>query len=181
MPKSFHYPSAGPVRSRIRRPRWHPSTRADLVWGAFFGLSLATGFALWVIGLAVLQGSPFFSQVGVSLWRLLGFYYGMGLALGLLSGTLRPLTRQRWGAALVGTTIATLAYGGAGILLLGWSSPRVLLALVPGILLGGGLGLVFFDEARERSQTPQAKKGRLVAFFAALLVVLALFAVHRWG
>jgi hypothetical protein len=111
------------------------------------GLAAATVLSLIAAVVAIRQGQIYFSQYGVTLWEIVGTYYIAGILCGAALAFLYPLTSHRWGAVLLGFLLGTIFYGGVGIALVGMQPIAFLIALLPGLVVGGGLGLVEFDRS----------------------------------
>jgi hypothetical protein len=78
----------------------------NLRWGVLSGIAFATLTSLWVGGLAILRGSVRFETYGLTIWQIMAVYFAGGVAGGAVVGLLRPVTKYRLGAALVGLVAA---------------------------------------------------------------------------
>jgi hypothetical protein len=139
----YSFPTKGPIESRNRHVPYHPRYR----WGLSIGLAAATVLSLIAAVVAVRQGQIYFSQYGVTLWEIVGSYYIAGILCGVALAFLYPLTSHRWGAVLLGFLLGTIFYGVVGIALVGLQPITLVIALLPGLVIGGGLGLVEFDRS----------------------------------
>jgi hypothetical protein len=137
----YSFPSSGPIESRNRHVPYRPRYR----WGLSIGLAAATVYSLIAALIAVGQRQIFFSKYGLTVWQIVGTYYIAGIACGIALAFLYPLTSHRWGAALLGFLLGTMIYGFIGVAIGGLHPFALVAALIPGILVGGGLGLVEFD------------------------------------
>jgi hypothetical protein len=101
-------------------------------------------FSLIATLAALLQGSTHFHRFGISLWSIAAVYWGGAAAAALIVGALKPIARYRFGAFVLGTLAGYVTYGMASLALpLPW---QWWIPLIPGVLVGGGLALVWFDE-----------------------------------
>jgi hypothetical protein len=139
----YSFPTKGPIESRNRHVPYHPRYR----WGLSIGLAAATVCSLIAAFVAVGQGQIYFSRYGLTLWEIVGSYYIAGICCGVALAFLYPLTSHRWGAVLLGFLLGTIVYGVIGIALVGLHPFALVIALLPGVVIGGGLGLVKFDRS----------------------------------
>jgi hypothetical protein len=139
----YSFPVKGPIESRNRHVPYRPRYR----WGLSIGLAAATVCSLIAGLVAVGQGQIYFSQYGLTLWEIVGSYYIAGVSCGVALAFLYPLTSHRWGAVLLGFLLGTIFYGVVGIALVGPHPFALVIALLPGVIVGGGLGLVEFDKS----------------------------------
>jgi peptidoglycan/LPS O-acetylase OafA/YrhL len=80
----------------------------NLKWGLRYGLIVAVAFTVIAAVITLATGEDSSSK-GLSLPSLIGFYFLGGMCGGLLVGLLRPITKHKAGAILVGTLVtATL-------------------------------------------------------------------------
>ena len=120
----------------------------DLVWGLANGLGLAVGFSIWVAFATAGRGAEIHARYGLTPLQIVFLYAVAGILGGSLLGLLRPYCGSRLGAFLVGAVIGIMSYGVIGITMSGVSAQAFAGALVLGIIVGGGLGVVWRDEAR---------------------------------
>jgi hypothetical protein len=139
----YSYPGEGRVESRNR----HVPYRPRYGWGLRIGLAAATVYSLIAAVVALGQRQIYFSRYGLALWQIVGSYYIAGIACGVALAFLYPLTSHRWGAVLLGFLLGTIVYGVIAIAIGGLHPFALVAALIPGILVGGGLGLVEFDRS----------------------------------
>jgi len=138
---TYEYPHVGPIRSHIRRafkPRWRQG----------FGFSLfgALAVSLAAVTNAIGRRSIHYPEFGVTLWGILGAYWCAGLLCGAFLSLAYPLLSRRWGAAAVGFGVGFITYAVVGILLIGLRPLVIGIAAIPAVLVGGGLGLVIYDD-----------------------------------
>jgi multisubunit Na+/H+ antiporter MnhG subunit len=78
----------------------------NLKWGLRWGLTMAAGFT--AIGVVATIGASFdpTPRNGPPLLSLIGFYFVAGTCGGVILGLLRPVTRHKAGAMMVGTVLA---------------------------------------------------------------------------
>ena len=101
------------------------SLRRDAWWGIKHSLWYIAFFSVIATGLVLLTGGAVLAEYRLSLVAILGCYLLGGVVAGAVVGLLRPLTRTRSGAILVGT-IAILPFViGMGLLLVGALGPPV--------------------------------------------------------
>jgi hypothetical protein len=99
-----------------------------------------------VLVLAALRRSTTFVALGMTLWGVLLTYWIGAILAGLLLGALKPLTKYRAGAFAVGTLVGLAVYGTAMLALPEAHDAPWWLVLIPAVLVGGGLGVVFYDD-----------------------------------
>ena len=139
---TYEYPRERQVRSRLRhshKPRW--------AFGFATGCFGAAAASIVAVGVAVLRGSVELPEYGTSLWRILATYWSAGLLCGMLLALTYPRIRGRWSAAVAGFGVGLIAYASIGVTLVGLRPLAVGIALILAVLVGGGLGLVLYDEA----------------------------------
>jgi hypothetical protein len=86
---------------------------SDIRWGISGAMFIAGVYSAWVMAVYVFRGSEPFSRVGMTLPLVVVTYLAVGFVAGLIVGLLRPLTRWKAGAYVVGLVAAL--FGGAGI------------------------------------------------------------------
>jgi hypothetical protein len=87
--------------------------RRNVRWGIGWGLGFAAALSAFVGLMAVLRGSTSYEEVsGLSTWHVLAYYFGAGLAGGVLVGLLRPYQHHYWGKYLTAYLALLLVYGG---------------------------------------------------------------------
>ena len=139
---------------------------------------IATVLSAYVLLVSILRGSFYWPRYGMSAAQIIGAYYAGGLAAGGAIGALWPLTRSQMGSGLVGAIGGTLVYGAVAVAM--GHAREAWLALIPGVLGGGGLAVVWWGEAHP-DRVRQARKRSILAILSvgAVLIVLALiYAAH---
>jgi hypothetical protein len=116
--------------------------RFNPVLGLILGIAGGVFFSLSALLIVALRGPSMLDRLGVSLAGLLLVYIGGGAVGGTVAGMLLPLTRRRWGAALVGSVAALPIYHGAGMLL-GETDYGVSILLA--VLVGGTVGYTAWE------------------------------------
>jgi hypothetical protein len=119
----------------------------DLIWGIGWGLGLAALFCLWVALITMGQADAVRTRYGATPTQIMVTYLVVGGVGGTLLGCCRPLTRHRLGAFLVGTVVGTMLYFAVGTAMTGFTTKTLLIASPLGIIVGGGLGVVWRDQA----------------------------------
>jgi hypothetical protein len=168
----------------------HVPYRPRLKWGLSWTLSFATVYSVYAAGVAVLQGRTYFPQYHISIWGIIAAYYVASIVCGVALGFLYFLADRRWTAALLGLILGFLSYAVCGIAMFGFRTLPILLALVPGLVIGGGVGLTIYDDEHgndlaagrvmTRDQKPLLVAGVLgfVVFFAATQIGLPDYALY---
>ena len=143
-----------------------------LGWGLYWGWFSAAGLSLFVIVQAVAGGTTYFSREGISLAQAVGGYWVAGTLIGVVLAFAHPLIRSRLGSFVLGFGLCWLAYAATGVVGHGWSTAFLLFALIPGLLVGGGLGVVFYDKEHPAPPdvrlTRKESKYHFVEWFAAI-------------
>jgi|RhiMethySRZTD1v2_1073278.scaffolds.fasta_scaffold1413962_1 hypothetical protein len=123
------------------------SVRRDVIVCLWWGLFIATGFSVWVVGLYLRRGAAPFEKLGTTLWAVILLYFCAAIVVGPFVGLLLPLARANAaGAALVGTVTAIPIYGMAAVMLegfRGWTLSKALALLVIALLFGVPVGLAY--------------------------------------
>lgn len=121
----------------------------NIFWGLKWGLVFATGFSLIALAMTVLTGGEVINNQGVSLAASIALYWSGGVFGGIVLGLLRPLTRTRVGAALVGVIIMVPVELAIGLLLIGpistWSRPEWVGLIFGAIFMGGAGGYLYWE------------------------------------
>jgi len=179
-----------PDKSLPHSKNRHVPYRPRLKWGLSWTLSFATVYSVWVAGVAVLQRRTYFPEFHISIWGIIAAYYVASIICGLALGFLYFLADRRWTAALLGFILAYLSYAVCGIAMFGFGTLPFLVALIPGLIVGGGLGLTFYDDGHKndlpagrvvtRDQRPLLLAGALgfVVSFAATQIGLPDYALY---
>lgn len=162
----------------------HVPYRPRLKWGLAWALSFATAYSAWAAGVALLQRRTYFPQYHLSIWQIIAAYYVASLICGVTLGFLYFLMSRRWSAPLLGFILSFLSYAVVGVTMFGFHAFPFVFAAIPGVIIGGGLGLVFYDEEHRNDlaagrvmthdQKPLLVVGVLgfVVFFAATQIGL---------
>jgi hypothetical protein len=124
----------------------HHPPRASLRWGMAWGLWFATAYAAFAVFLALMRGTTWHHGVGLSTWQIVGIYYVVGVAAGIVLGLVRPLTGSRVGTFAIGVVAAAVCYAGFVLATvgLGWLARTI--AYIPAVIGGAGLALVIYGE-----------------------------------
>lgn len=123
----------------------------SLKWGLRWGLTIALGFtAIGVIG----SIGGYFGGKGTNepLANLVGFYFIAGVCAGLLLGLLRPLTKYKAGAMLVGTCVVAISLALLDYIYVatdGWKLVDTILVAF-GSLVGGPVATLMIWHVRSR-------------------------------
>ncbi len=152
--------------------------RDNLRWALGWGLVFATAFSVWVLVLSVLNLSTHWPGLGLSTWEIIGAYYLAAVLGGTMVGLLRPLTRWRLGSFVVGSVGGTIVYGAIGVAMgIAQKEPwpvTIILAGILGVLVGGGLAVVWHDSDRPAAAPHDQRRTILKLLGAgAVLAVLA--------
>jgi len=112
----------------------------NIRWGVQWGLIFAAAYVVWAVVLLAGSGTTTFEKNGTTFPAVVALYVLGGLICGAIVGALRPLTRWKAGAAIVGIAAATPLYIAVEIMLAG---PHYLIA-GPGGIAGTIFGWAFF-------------------------------------
>lgn len=130
----------------------------NLRWGAAWGLIMGVIYCVIGIVLRFAGGPNFLSRYGITFEQLLLLYLGASVAGGLAVGALRPLTRWRAGAIIVGVAVAFVVYGGIFITLRGpvrgWHSGEWIVTSIAALLTGSYLGNSMWEDTVEPTLPP---------------------------
>jgi hypothetical protein len=129
----------------------------NLLWGVCLGVLF--GGALSCIGILIylLRGSQAFASNGVTLLGAIAGYFGCGIVVGIVVGLLRPLTKRRWGAAVVGAIATIPAYKLMRLTMDGvvsWTTQDIQGAVFFALVLGAPLGWTYWGIFRNTDQVP---------------------------
>jgi hypothetical protein len=83
----------------------------------------------------------------MSVWSIIAAYWGAALLCGVVLAILKPLSAWRRGAFAVGALVGSCAYATVALFMPEASHAPWWLPLIPGVIGGGGLGIVWFDDA----------------------------------
>jgi len=111
-----------------------------IAWGVRWGLAFGFVYALYPVVAFLFGGDARFEEHGLSAIGLSALYLVTGVIGGAIVGILRPLARDRAGAALVGAITMIVVCAGFGVALFGmpwtWDSGDTMSVLTAGVLLG---------------------------------------------
>ena len=153
-------------------------TPAEFVRNVRRSIGMALGAATVISGyvacLSWLRPPAMASSQHFSVAQLVAGYFLAATAAGLVVGCLWPLTRSRVGAAFVGCVAGTIVYAAVAVAT-GEGIDGVRLAPIPGVLVGGGLGLHFWSQSHpERRSDTRRRTIVLMGVLIVLVLVVAL-------
>lgn len=125
---------------------------ANLVWGIAWGLLLSCCLIVFVAVLFLFQGQQPFNAYQTTVRAVVVLYLVGGALGGLVVGVLRPLTKWRWGAAVVGVLAAVPVGLGTRVLRAGlspWQSKDLVVLIVFCVALGAPVGWIYWRIFRE--------------------------------
>lgn len=128
----------------IRRGR---SLSQDLVLGIGGGLAIALLLCVYAAILYLLRGAESFVANDVTLGAAISVYIVGGVIAGAVVGVLLPITRWRWGAALVGFLAAMPVFAIVRALLEGfrpWTSVDTIVMILWALTLGSSVGWIYW-------------------------------------
>jgi len=88
----------------------------NIRWGLGWGLAFAAFYCVIALVLNALSDGEAFPEKRVTLPQVLVLYVTCGVLAGLVVGALRPLTKTKMGATVVGTIVAFPVSMGFGLL-----------------------------------------------------------------
>jgi hypothetical protein len=138
----YSFPDKSLPHSKNRYVPYHPR----LKWGFAWSLSFATCFSVWAGIVASLQHRTYFPQYHISIWGIIGAYYVASLFGGVALGFLYFLVNHRWGAPVLGFLLGFVFYTACGVAMFGLHKLSFIIGLLPGALIGAGVGLVLYDD-----------------------------------
>jgi hypothetical protein len=138
----YSFPSGRLPHSKNRHVPYRPRFKWGLSWALFF----ATGFSIIAAAIAMLQRRTYFPEYHASLWRIIATYYIASAFCGIALAYLYFLFDRRWSAVLLGSMLGFLSYAVIGIAMFGFHAFPFVIALIAGIVVGGGIALVRYDE-----------------------------------
>ena len=109
-------------------------------FGILCGLGMALLFSLFIGVLALVRGSDWNPTYHVSTVAVIRSYLVAGALGGAAFGALRPLTRQRLGATLVGIIVGPIVYGAVMTVVEGQPQWITGPTIIAGVLVGGAVG-----------------------------------------
>jgi hypothetical protein len=135
--------------SKRRIPHEHGSFFKDIRWGIGWGLFAACFYALVALVIYAFQGSRPFESKGITLASTVAVYIVGGLIGGTIVGLLRPLTKRRAGAMLLGVIAMIPVSIGFVFILFGpisrWGGGELFGVLFTAVFLGGYGGWEFWE------------------------------------
>ena len=175
----YSFPDSALPHSKNRHVPYHPRLRWALAWT----LTFATLYSLWAAAVSLVQHRTYFPQYHLSIWSIIAVYYVASFFCGLALGFLYPLAENRWGAMLLGFVIGFLAYATVSVSMFGFHRLPILLALIPGVIGGGGLGLVIYDDNHKSGLPPQRSvvSDQKPLLLVGILGFVAFFAAVEYG
>jgi MFS family permease len=175
----YSFPDKALPHSRNRHVPYH----ARLKWGLAWTLSFATIYSVGAAGIAVLQGRTYFPQYHISIWGIIAAYYVASLICGVALGCLYFLADRRWTATLLGLVLGFLAYAVCGVAMFGFRGLPFLIAAIPGLVIGGGVGLTLYDDEHINDLTAgrEMTRDQKPLLVAGILAFLVSFAANQIG
>src|SRR5262245_61240560 len=119
--------------------------RENLRWAFGYARWYAFLFSGWALIASLARGSFQWPEYHMTTWEIVLAYWIAALLGTLLVGSLRPLTKYRLGAFLVGWLTGTVVYGSVAVTGSYTRTMPMWLMAIPGLLVGGGLALVWYD------------------------------------
>jgi hypothetical protein len=142
-----------PVRPHSEHTTKDQKVLRNLFWGLKWGLWFALFFSLIATAMSVFSGGEIIERQDISLPASIAIYVVGGLAGGAVLGLLRPLTRRRIGAALVGILVMTPVGMITGLILFGpihtWDGPEWFGLIFSSILFGSCGGYLYWEPHEE--------------------------------
>jgi hypothetical protein len=121
----------------------------DLKWGLKWGMWFAVFFSAIAIVMTIVTQGEVLKRQNISLPASIGIYVFGGLSGGVILGLLRPLTRKRLGATVVGILVLTPVTVVLGIMMFGpigrWDENMLLTIILLPIILGGVGGYSYWE------------------------------------
>ena len=138
----YSFPNGKLPHSKNRHVPYRPRFK----WGLSWALSFATVYSIIASAIALLQRRTDFPEYHASLWRIIAAYYVASIFCGLALGYTYFLFDRRWGSVLLGFILGFCSYATVGVAMFGFHVFAFAFALIPGLIVGGGLALVGYDE-----------------------------------
>ena len=123
----------------------------DLGWGLAWTLGYATLYSAWVAFVSGGNLSDRLKGIDQTPLQIIVTYFAIAAVTGPILGFFRPALRFRLGAFLIGSAVGTATYAGVGLSMGYADRGYYVIAALVGIVAGGGLGVVFFDEQRAKA------------------------------
>jgi MFS family permease len=150
------------AEQRAARSRAEPRVVRDVRWGIGWGLAFAVGFSLIALVSFAFGDPRQFAEMGLAPATTLGAYAFGGVVGGTLVGLLRPLTRWRAGAGLVGIVACLPLSLGFLVAMHGtpsqWTRTQVTAGLLTALLLGTACGTLWWEEPPTTEQPRKARR-----------------------
>ena len=138
----YSFPSGRLPHSKNRHVPYRPRFKWGFSWALFF----ATAYSIIAAAIALLQRRTYFPEYSASLWRIIATHYIASILCGTALAYLYFLFDRRWGAVALGSLLGFLSYAAVGMAMFGFHLFVFLFALFAGLLVGGGVALVGYDE-----------------------------------
>jgi O-antigen/teichoic acid export membrane protein len=128
----------------------------DLLWGLKWGFWFALFFSFVAVAMTLFTGGEIIERQRISLTASIAIYVFGGFSGGIVLGLLRPLTKYRIGAALVGIVVMTPASILLGLTLFGpphdWSRDMTVTVILLPMVLGGPGGYLYWEPRGEERE-----------------------------
>ena len=183
MPKSYSFPTAGPVKSKLRfdwgkLPHrildWFKESRRGVVLGAGVGLFVAVVYSLFVSVQAVARRSVWFPAVELTLWQIIAGYLAAFVVAGALVGAFAPVLRWRVAAVVAGMLAGIVVYGLTGAALYGSVLAALRGSVQIGLGMGGPVGYYLHYELVPERRWSQSREALSIIALGVVLVVIEL-------
>ncbi len=138
----YSFPNGSLPHSKNRHVPYRPRFR----WAFWWSISFATAYSIIASAIALLQRRTYFPEYHASLWRVIATYYIASILCGVALAYLYFLFDRRWSAVLLGFILGYLSYAAVGIAMFGFQLFSFVFPLIAGLLVGGGVALVIYDE-----------------------------------
>jgi len=154
--------------------------RDNFRWAFSWGRWYAILFSAWVLVLSAVRASVLWPEYGTTTWGIIAGYWIAAVLGSFVVGLLRPLTGSRFGAFIVGWIGGTIVYGSVGVATGLQRDAPWWLATIPGCLVGGGLAVVWRDQANYGRNATTNWRFVAIIVSIALIVLMAMKAAHWW-
>src|ERR671912_1750238 len=117
----------------------------DWLWGLGWAFGYALLYSAWV---AFVSGGDLtrpIESIDQTPQQVITTYFAVAAVVGPVLGLFRPFLSFRLGAFLVGSLIGFATYAGVGLSMGYADRTYYIIAAVIGVIVGGGLGVVFYD------------------------------------
>jgi hypothetical protein len=149
--------------------------RDNLRWSFTWASWFAGILSAWVVVVSLLRGSFQWPQYHTTTWGIVLSYWGGAAIAGTILGAFRPLIKFRLGAFIIGWTTGTMIYGSIAVALGFAMGAPLWLWAIPGLIVGGGLSLVWFDDGLagpRQNETSWRFVGVVLGVAAALMIAM---------